>query len=470
MRILYFLILFSWSVLCGAEEVCSSEVDSAAETDIVVCGRDLYLNGELFIVKGVNYSPIPIGASFDDDDKIGDVFFSEKPGEPGYFHPVHLLDLSKMKEMGANTLRLYGMFPWHPQNGPSQPRDHAVFLDLARASGIYVWISYPLSTSIFRYKRVAQAPKEGTWFMQTGAGSYWVEDERLEPGFRWLGLQTAEERRLSDLSAYTVLAAKYKDHPAVFGWVLGNELNSPQNRANPRYWNYLNTLAKALKKIAPKKEVMVVLIDDGMETLQRVKEMNVDVSSIDIWGINSYRGSVHPDLNNFGVGLNSIFEQYRQFSEKPLIITEFGPSSTTRKGAKLPATPTDFDLLSKLCPQEKIIQLPDNSDLAADYIEGHWNDIMDHLEVAVGGIVFEWQDEYWKGSRNPEEWMRQNPSPNTNIDFPGGCWDEEGFGINAVTLKRSNDKNGQVTWPFPLIPDERTPREQYFRLQKLWKE
>jgi hypothetical protein len=434
--------------------------------DIYINDRQVFLNGEPFLVKGVNYSPIPIGASFNDDDKIGDVFFD-------YFNPVHEMDFKLMRSMGANTVRLYGMFPWHPLKGSKFPRNHTRFLDLAYNQGnkpIYVWISYPISSSIFRYKTVDQLPPSNEFHVKlpTGPGGsdqIWVTDEnRKEQGYSWLGEQTAAQRRQSDEEAYLELAEKYKDHPAVFGWVLGNELNSPQNRTNPEYWKYLNDLAGELKEIAPTKETMVALIDDGMITLEQVKKLGVDVSNIDIWGINSYRGNVRGINNNFGSGEGSIFKEYAKVSNKPLIITEFGPSSTTRQEIidelGLPVQPEDASQLARHCPGPNIVDMPDNANLAAHYLEGHWRDIVENRAIVAGGIVFEWQDEYWKAGNKNE----QTPSFATNIDFPGGCWDEEGFGIHAVQLKRKSPSE----FPAVFIPDERKPRAQYYKLQEIW--
>lgn len=436
-------------------------------SDIQIIERQFFVNGEIFQVKGVNYSPVPIGASFDDGDKIGDVFFD-------YFNPVHEIDLKLIRDMGANTLRIYGMFPWHPQKGKTQPRDHTTFLDLAYNHGedpLYIWASYPISSSIFRYKIAKEKPKEGEFSVTlptgpNGTSQIWVMDEvSKQPGFDWLGAQTASERRESDRKAYLALAEKYKDHPAIFGWVLGNELNSPQNRVNPAYWEYLNKLAGDLKKIAPTKETMVTLIDDGMITLRKVKELGIDVSNIDVWGINSYRGNVHDGQNNFGVGAGSLFSEYESVSNKPLIISEFGPSSTTRQEIidqkMIPAELEDMPKLLKLCPTGRMVELPDQAELAAIYIQGHWEDIDKHRDVVSGGIVFEWQDEYWKaGDKN-----HQTPSKAVNIDFPGGCWDEEGFGIMGVHLNR----NSPGDWPYPFVPDKRIERAQYEVLKNLWK-
>ncbi|ADI39293.1 putative uncharacterized protein [Waddlia chondrophila 2032/99] len=68
-------------------------------------------------------------------------------------------------------------------------------------------------------------------------------------------------------------------------------------------------------------------------------------------------------------------------------------------------------------------ELPDNGTLTALYIEGHWEDIVKHHPIAAGGIVFEWQDEYWKAGNKHQ----QTPSKAVNIDFPGGCWTKKGL-------------------------------------------
>ncbi len=476
-------ILFALALVftVGALFTACDSSDSGTETvtdihdlegalEITVAGRGLLLNGQPFTVRGVNYSPIPIGATFDDDDKIGDVFFD-------YFNPVHEVDFQLMKEMGVNTIRIYGMFPWHPQNGPSNPnnpvaeRDHTKFLDMAFEAGICVFITYPIGDEAFRYKIVPEPPTDGSFFvvLPTGPDSaeqVWVEDEEsLQPGFLWLGQQTAAQRRESDRVAYLALAEKYKNHPAVFGWVLTNEKNSPQSRVNPRFWTYLNDLAGELKTIAPEKETMVALIDDTMVTLQEVSKNNFPVSNIDIWGINSYRGNTTQGQNNF----DTLFNSFHAVSNKPLIVTEFGPPSSTRTEIEsalgVPVAPGDASFKTiadnKYCPDGSFKTLSSSQqESVADYLEGHWKDIEANLDVAAGGIVFSWVDEYWKsGNKNV-----QNQSPGINTNFPGGCWDEEAFGINSIILKRATPG----TFPAVFVPDERVPRAQFQRLKQLW--
>lgn len=478
MKCLGFVLLFGFISL-GAIGGCSNNDSGDTETsrpddihdlapgeiDIEVSGRGFTINGQPFTVKGVNYSPIPIGTSFDDGDKIGDVFFD-------YFNPIHEVDIKLMKEMGVNTIRIYGMFPWHPQNGPADPnnpvadRDHTNFLDMLYDNGICVFITYPIGDEAFKYKVVDQEPTDGSFFvvLPTGSGGtneIWVEDEQsMSAGFNWLGQQTAAERRQSDKEAYLALADKYKNHPAVFGWVLTNEKNSPQSRVNPNFWSYLNELAGELKVIAPKKETMITLIDDGMLTLEKVEENNFDVKNIDIWGINSYRGNTNEATNNF----DNLFSSFHAVSDKPLIVTEFGPPSSTRteiiNAIGVPITPGDTSQLG-FCSTGTFTEFDNTAQMSvSDYLEGHWNDIVANSDVAAGGIVFSWVDEWWKsGNKNV-----LNKSPGDNANFPGGCADEEAFGINSIVLKRGSPSD----FPSPFVPDERVPRDQFFTLKQLW--
>jgi hypothetical protein len=152
-----------------------------------------------------------------------------------------------------------------------------------------------------------------------------------------------------------------------------------------------------------------------------------------------------------------------------LIVTEFGPPSSTRTEIEsslgVPVPPGDAShntiVDNNYCPGGTFTDLTSSQQASvADYIEGHWNDIVANSDVAGGGIVFSWVDEYWKsGDKNV-----QNQSPGINSNFPGGCWDEEAFGINAIVLKRATPD----TFPAIFIPEERVPRAQFDRLKQLW--
>ena len=88
-------------------------------------GRQLLVNGEPFLVRGICYSPIPINESVY-FAPYGDYFTAD-------YSFVWLRDLPLIKAMGANVLRTYG---WQPDN------DHTAFLDAAWNNGLYVMATF----------------------------------------------------------------------------------------------------------------------------------------------------------------------------------------------------------------------------------------------------------------------------------------------------------------------------------------
>ena len=51
---------------------------------------------------------------------------------------------------------------------------------------------------------------------------------------------------------------KYKDHPALLVWALGNEMEDPQGR-NGAVWSQINNLARMVKEIDPAHPTMTVV-------------------------------------------------------------------------------------------------------------------------------------------------------------------------------------------------------------------
>ena len=78
-----------------------------------VIGRQLFVEGELFEVRGICYSPVPINES---------VYFAPY-GD--YFTPeysfIWLRDLPLIKAMGVNLVRIYGTPPPPPPSHPTLP-------------------------------------------------------------------------------------------------------------------------------------------------------------------------------------------------------------------------------------------------------------------------------------------------------------------------------------------------------------
>jgi hypothetical protein len=104
---------------------------------------------------------------------------------------------------------------------------------------------------------------------------------------------------------------RYKDHPAVLMWGLGNEMEGYQKGDNAAIWSAINNIASLAKKLDPNHPTMTVVAEIGGD---RVKNIHRLCPDIDIVGINSYGG------------ISSLPERYRKArGVKPYVVTEFGP-------------------------------------------------------------------------------------------------------------------------------------------------
>ena len=147
----------------------------SADRRVRVDGRQLIVNGEPFIVKGICDSPIP------DNESVyfapyGDYFTAE-------YSFIWLRDLPLIKAMGANVVRTYG---WQPQN------DHSAFLDAVDNHGLYLM------------------------------ATYYLGDATESP------VATADDRQAL-IDGFQHEVAKYALHPSLLFWSFGNELNGVWN-------------------------------------------------------------------------------------------------------------------------------------------------------------------------------------------------------------------------------------------------
>ncbi|MBV9866384.1 MAG: hypothetical protein JO316_13610 [Abitibacteriaceae bacterium] len=110
---------------------------------------------------------------------------------------------------------------------------------------------------------------------------------------------------------------KYKDHPALLMWGIGNEMESGQED-NAAMWSAINNIAVMAKKLDPNHPTMTVIAEIGGN---KVKNINRLCPDIDIIGINSYAGAP------------SIPQRYKAAGGvKPYVLTEFGPPGTWEVG------------------------------------------------------------------------------------------------------------------------------------------
>ncbi len=167
--------------------------------------------------------------------------------------------------------------------------------------------------------------------------------------------QVAKQR---DAVRETIL--RYKDHPAVLLWGLGNEMEGYEKGDNPAIWSAVNDLARLAKSLDPHHPTMTVIAEIGGE---RVPCLHRQCPDIDIVGINSYAGAA------------TLPERYRAAGgTKPYILTEFGPPGPwevekTRWGAAVE---------------------PSSSEKALAYRRSYQKAVLDARGLCLGSYAFIW--------------------------------------------------------------------------------
>ena len=127
------------------------------------------------------------------------------------------------------------------------------------------------------------------------------------------------------------IVLKYKDHPALLMWGLGNEMEGYDKGDDGAIWSAVECLAAEVKRLDPNHPTMTVVAEIGGD---RVKNLHRLCPSIDVIGINSYGGA------------STIPKRYKALGgAKPFVFGEFGPpgmweSAKTAWGAPIEATST----------------------------------------------------------------------------------------------------------------------------------
>ena len=205
----------------------------------------------------------------------------------------------------------------------------------------------------------------------------------------------------------------YKNHPAILMWSIGSEWNLN------RYFGVYPTVQAAAAATEASAQ-LIKSLDSNHPVATNYGDIDVNlpgfvtsiVPSVDVWSLNVYRG------NTFDSASGSLFDQWRAISSKPMFIGEFGVDAFHGRCLSNPPTGS----LNEMHQVAWTIDL--------------WNDIARNLSAvdpdaaAIGGTVFEWNDEWWKvsppGSQQTGGW--------TSDGFPDWHGTEEFFGI--VDIRR----------------------------------
>ncbi|MGB2822774.1 MAG: glycoside hydrolase family 2 TIM barrel-domain containing protein [Phycisphaerae bacterium] len=113
------------------------------------------------------------------------------------------------------------------------------------------------------------------------------------------------------LERMKAMVMKYKDHPAVLMWGIGNELS--MSYTDRKVWDAVNDVAEFIHKVDPHHPTMTVI--GGGKKLAEAADIRRQCPAIDVLGVNYYKG------------LQTVPERVRQAGwDKPYCITEWGPS------------------------------------------------------------------------------------------------------------------------------------------------
>ena len=161
------------------------------------------------------------------------------------------------------------------------------------------------------------------------------------------GFDYSDEKQVSEqFEKARDIVLRYKDHPAVLLWGIGNEMEGFESGDNPAIWTAVNDVAAMVKELDPAHPTMTVTAEIGGGRIDSVHQLS---PAIDIHGINSYGGAP------------SLAERLRAGgATKPYVITEFGPVGPwempkTEWGAPYEQTSTDKSAFYRKSYEQSVI-------------------------------------------------------------------------------------------------------------------
>jgi len=356
----------------------------------------MQVDGKPFMIKGVAYAPTPVGRSPNDGDydpnndwMDADLNKNGKPDGPydswvdvnknnryDSGEPV-VGDFQLLKEMGVNTIRIYH----HAKNKETLRKlykDYGINVIMGDMLGMY----------------------------GAGSGAKWYEGTDY----------TNPAHRENMMKSVRAMVEEYKDEPYVLMWVLGNESNygkvgnpDPKSydaglgsnaKTQPEaHYAFVNEVAGMIKSLDPTRPIV---FSNG-DTIT-VDLLGKHSDNIDVFGSNAYRG-----WRGFGL---SFWKDVRDYMNKPVLLTEYG----------CPACCAGKD--QEYAEQKQM-----------EYHEGNWKDMLDNsagygFGNCVGGIIFEFVDEWWKTGLPPKFSASEHEKiGDFAAAFPDGWMHEEWLGV-----------------------------------------
>lgn len=365
----------------------------------------LMVEGRPYVVKGVCYNPIPVGMSQDYD-------FWNDPAEPW------LVDGALMQKMGVNTVRFY-------MPGDDIEATKRVIHDL--------YVQFGIRTIM------------GHWLGFWNYPAPYYDDAAFREKTKKEVLAMVEALKGEEGILFWCLGNEnnYSFGGKVNGWssVRIDKMGDPQRCLLARaevYYSFVNDVVKAIHRIDPDHPVAM-----GNGETVCLDVANTYAPDVDILGVIMYRGKT------FG----NIFHALRRTYDKPVVLVEFGADAYNAEEQK------------------------EDEDMQAFFLKSQWAEIAGNLAGAatgeksgagncLGGVMFEWTDEWWKHN----EWDAAAAAQHdTASNWSNGAYfrdikaernmnmNEEWFGLMRITAEKESGV------------DKREPRKTYYEIREFWK-
>ena len=205
---------------------------------------------------------------------------------------------------------------------------------------------------------------------------------------------------------------KYKNHEAILMWELGNEYNY-----NPQWFGGdINNWYKAMELVS-----RMIQIEDPNRLVSSAhgdlpsKDAISIASSVQVWGMNVYRWD-EPE---------SIFNEWKAISDKPMYFAELGADSYMTKSTE------------KYTKGENQLAQADANKIILDKV-------LSNSDKNIGSFVFQFTDGLWKAG-NPAKQDTGGSAPNSDGTPYDGTANEEFWGIVDI------NRNKKIT--FDVVKD-----------------
>lgn len=215
---------------------------------------------------------------------------------------------------------------------------------------------------------------------------------------------------LAQLEKVLSTVERFKSHPAVLIWAIGNEMEG--SGENPAIWYAVDHIAREVKRIDPDHPTMTVIAELG-EGGSKVKAFERFCPNVEILGINSY------------AGIDSIANRYREAGgTRPFLITEHGPQGPWEVGKTAWGSPLEATSTEK----------------AEHYARGYRSTV-DSAPECLGSYAFLWGHKQettatWFGMLLPDG-TRLGAADAMSLEWTGKPVADQCPRIEAVTISRA---------------------------------